>query len=140
MPVFVATLLCELVRREANGKISLLGLFGDSILTSRIPDTLPTLSVIQRWRPAADDRQGTRHMFAFEVRGPFQPSIRVDPFEVVIPGPPLPLIQAGFQLTQFQVPQAGEYQVVTFIDGVERNRSAFYIGIMTDELRELVNR
>lgn len=141
MLVYVDTLLCELVRSEANGKISLLGLFGEAILVPSIPGVMSSLAIVQRWRPTTDERPGTMKVFTLELRGPgieIQGSPMAPPrqtVQVIIPGPPLPLIQVGFQLFGFPVQQQGDYQVLTVIDGIERNRSRFFIGVPTEEQR-----
>jgi hypothetical protein len=70
MPSFVDTLLCELVRAEANGKLSLLGLFGDAMLVPSIPIVLASLAFVQRWRPNADERPGTKYRSPLNYEAP----------------------------------------------------------------------
>src|SRR5438552_2247539 len=98
MPTCVDTLLCEMVRGEANGKVSLLGLFGEGILVPHIPIALPSLAIFQRWRPTTEELPGTRIRFAFLIRGPGLPEQRTPESEVTVPGPPRPLIQVGIQI------------------------------------------
>jgi hypothetical protein len=118
MPRYVDTMLCEVVRVEANNKLSLLDLFGDSILVPRVPVVLPSLAIIQRWQPTPSEPPGAQFSVAFELRGPGLAPIRMPAQAVVVPGPPKPLINIIMQLQGLPVAEQGNYQLVTYFNDV----------------------
>jgi hypothetical protein len=138
MPVYVDTILCEMIRPEANGKVSLFGIYGEGIFVSQIPAVL-SIAIFQRWRPTAQEPAGTRIRFAVELRGPGLAPVRLPESEGTVPPVPPPMLQVAFQLTGMPVQQQGEYEVRTYINGVERNVYTFSISVPTEEQRRALN-
>jgi hypothetical protein len=136
MPIYRDTILCEIIRPELNNKLSLFGLFGESIFLSEVPAVLPFLAVVQRWAPTANEPAGSRLAMAFELRGPGLTAIRFALTEVTVPEPPRPLIQAALQLQGLSIVETGDYELLTFIDGVERNSFMFSIAVPTAPQRQ----
>ena len=136
MPVYVDTLLCEAIRPEANNKVSLLGLFGNAILVPQIPTQLANLAIIQRWEPAPQDQEGRRFTFAIEIRGPGLAPIRLQEQQLTVGPGPRPQISVAVQIQGFPILQEGDFQIATYIDGMERHVHTFFIGIPTNELRD----
>jgi hypothetical protein len=140
MPVHLDTILCEAIRPEANGKVSLLGVFGEGIFVPQIPSVLGSLGVFQRWRPTAREPAGTRMRIAAELRGPGVPRpLAIPESEAIVPSGPYPLIQLVFQVQGFPVRQNGDYEIRTYINGVESNLYRFSINIPTEEQRRALN-
>ena len=131
MPVYVDTILGEMIRHEANNKMSVLGVFGNAILVPKIPSQLSSLAIMQRWGPTPEEQEGTRFTFALEIRGPDLAPIRLPDQTVEMPLGPRPLVNMVLQIQGFPIAQQGDYQVVTYIDGQPRNVYEFYIGLPT---------
>src|SRR6266536_5494036 len=119
MPIYRDTILCELIRPEINNKLSVLGLFGECIFVPSVPTVLSSFAILQRWAPEPNEGPGTRFEMSFELRGPGLDTIRFAPYEVIVPAPPKPLIQAAVQLQGFPVARTGDYELITFINAVE---------------------
>ena len=129
MPIYRDTILCEIIRPEANNKLSLFGVFGESIFLPQIPTILGSLAILQRWAPTKEEQPGTKFQMSFEVSGPAMEPIRFDPYDVVVPGPPRPLIQVAFQIQAFKVTVPGDYEIVTFVNRAETHRFVFTITV-----------
>jgi hypothetical protein len=139
MPVYIDTILCEMFRPEGNGKISLLGLFGEGIFVAAIPSVLGSLAIFQRWRPTAQEPTGTRMGIAIELRGPGLNPVRLPETEGAVPPGPSPMMQIVFQVQGLPIQQPGEYELRTYINNVERNLYRFSISVPTEEQRRVLN-
>ncbi len=134
MPVYVDTIVCDIIRQEANNKVSLLGVFGRAILVPKIPTQLPSLGFVQRWEPTADEPEGTKLAFTFEIRCPgIELPIKLEGSHTSIGPGPYPYVNIAIQIQGFPIPKQGDYQFVTFIDGQERKVYNFFVGIPTED-------
>lgn len=133
MPEHVDTILCEVLRQEANNKISLLGVYGEWILVPKIPTRLPTLAFAQRWRPGPGEKEGDTFRCELELSGPGLTPIRVEAQPLVIGPGPRPQMLIAFQMQAFPLPEEGEYQIRTFMDGLERRAHKFFVSQATKE-------
>jgi hypothetical protein len=136
MPLYVDTILCEIIRSETNNKLSLFGLFGAGLFVPNVPAVIPSLAFLQRWSPTDNEPAGTRVVFSLRLRGPGGVDLIIlGPTEVVVPPPPRPLIQVAVQLQGFPVPAEGDYELATIINDEVRNRYTFFAAVPTREQR-----
>ncbi len=139
MPDYVDTILCEVIRQEANNKTSFLGVFGTAIFVPKIPTQLPSLAFAQRWVPSSNEAEGTGFTFRFEVRGPgFEKALKLQEYAMKVGPGPRPQMSFAIQIQGFPLPQRGNYQLVTYIDGRESNVFDFLVEIPTEDQRKVL--
>lgn len=136
MPIYVDTIVCELIRPERNNKLSLLGVFGKAIFLPRIPTKLASLAFAQRWEPATDELEGTNFVFIFEIRGPGLETIRPPERRITVGPGPYPQLNIALEVRGFPIAEEGNYEFATFIDGRESNIYEFFVAVPTAEQRQ----
>lgn len=133
MPEPIDTLICDAIRPEANHKMTVLGLLGDEIFVPQIPTLLASLAFLQRWKPSQGEAAGRNFMFSFEIRVPgMQVPIAVPAQAATVPASARPQMNFVLQMQGFPVPQQGEYELRTFIDGQLRYTHTFFVGVPPD--------
>jgi hypothetical protein len=136
MPDHIDTLICDAVRPEANGKLTLLGLLGEEVFVPQIPTQLASLAFVQRWRPSAGEPAGRSFVVSFDIRVPGLPApIAIPAQPAIVPPGVRPSMNFVIQMQGFLVPQAGDYQLRTFVDGQLRFTHTFFIGLPPEAAR-----
>jgi len=136
MPEYIDTLIADAIRPEANNKITVLGLLGDALFVPAVPTALATLAIIQRWRPTPREAPGTNFAFSFEIHGPGFVPIVVAAQTLTVPVGPRPNMNFVVQIQGFPVPQEGDYEIRTLIDGVPQHTYQFFIGVPPQNQRD----
>ncbi|MDA7915620.1 hypothetical protein N9B94_00120 [Verrucomicrobia bacterium] len=127
LPDLQSTLVCEQVRREANGNFFLIGVLG-VITTPVVPITAPMISIFSRWNRGRGefleqiriiDVDGTTELIKCETQ-----------FSLPDPAHPSSTVTT---LSNFEFKQQGVYQIEVSVDGVIKSRFPLPVVVISQQ-------
>ncbi|MGB8801163.1 MAG: hypothetical protein WCC97_10775 [Candidatus Acidiferrales bacterium] len=129
MPIYIDTIVCEDIRPELGGKVTLAGVFGEEVLLPVLPMALPSLSIMQRWRLPHDEFDRGVGQFSFGMLSPDGQLQRFPPGAMTAPTKGVYVSTLSFILkfVGFPVRLKGAYKFKTYVNGVDVNTYTFYI-------------
>lgn len=122
-PEYLATILCDDIRREVNNKISLIGVYGNQIIVPDLPFFFGHLGIIQLWR--GGEGQFEVGFALFDPAG--KELARVPKLPMTLPGKLESTGRLVIRLDGLKVEAAGSYKLITTFSGETVGKYTFTI-------------
>lgn len=116
-------LLCDMIRREDNGKLIIVGLYTPDIIVPAVPVTLPMLSFLFKWNLTL----GSLRAGAIAVKGPAGQEITRFPIEENTFGEAHQTGVLAFGISPFGIEKSGTFTLVYHVGDRSKTLSSFRV-------------